>query len=246
MGISASVAELELLLGETNEAGELCGLPGVHCLSEPREAMLLLADTAADASWARRRGDVLTPAEAERASRFVFAELGERWTAARVLLREVLGRATRTAAADVPIRVGEHGKPMVDGLEFSLSHSGSLVLIGVGALPLGVDVEGIPDDRAVAQIGASLHPWETMGLRGLPSEERPGAFTRVWVRKEAMCKALGIGLLRGLSRDYVGFGAMPHSPIRGLRIHDVMLPEGMSSHRAALCVTQHEGSPDQA
>ncbi|MDO5093877.1 MAG: 4'-phosphopantetheinyl transferase superfamily protein, partial [Propionibacteriaceae bacterium] len=212
----------------------------------PREAMLLLADTAADASWARRRGDVLTPAEAERASRFVFADLGERWTAARVLLREVLGRATHTAAADVPISVGEHGKPMADGLEFSLAHSGSLVLIGVGALPLGVDVEGIPDDRAVAQIGTSLHPRETEELRGLPSEQRCEAFTRLWVRKEAMYKALGIGLLRGLSHDYVGFGAMPHSPIRGLRIHDVPLPAGMPSYRAALCVTQPEDSPKQA
>ena len=216
--------------------GEPPGLPGVRCLPVAESAVVLLADTVVGAAWARRRGDVLSREEAERAARFVFPGLGEAWTGAHVLLREVLGRATLTPAADVRIRVGEFGKPSVDGVEFSLSHTGSVVLIGLGELPLGVDVEKIPEERTVDQVGPSFHPREAEELLGLPADDRPEAFARVWVRKEALLKAIGTGLSRGISRDYVGTGTIPGTPVAGLRIHDVALP-GMSEHRAALCGT---------
>ena len=216
--------------------GEPPGLPGVCCLPVAESAVVLLADTAVGAAWARRRGDVLSGEEAERAARFVFPGLGEAWTGAHVLLREVLGRATLIPAADVRIRVGEFGKPSVDGVEFSLSHTGSVVLIGLGDLPLGVDVEKIPEERTVEQVGSSFHPREAEELLGLPADERPEAFARVWVRKEALLKAIGTGLSRGISRDYVGTETIPGTPVAGLRIHDLALP-GMPDHRAALCTT---------
>lgn len=198
--------------------------------------MVLLADTAAGAVWAPRRDGVLSRDEMERAARFVFPRLGEAWAGARVLLREVLGRATLIPAADVRIRVGEFGKPSVDGVEFSLSHKDATVLIGLGGLPLGVDVEKIPEKRTVEQVGPSFHPREAEELLGLPADDRPEAFARVWVRKEALLKAIGTGLSRGISRDYVGAGTVPGTPVAGLRIHDVALP-GMAEHRAALCTT---------
>ena len=136
----------------------------------------------------------------------------------------------------VRIRTGEFGKPSIDGAEFSLSHKDATVLIGLGDLPIGVDVEKIPDDRTVQQVGPSFHPREAAELLGLPADERPGAFARVWVRKEALLKAIGTGLSRGISRDYVGAGTVPGTPVSGLRIHDVALP-GMPGHRAALCTT---------
>ena len=198
--------------------------------------MVLLADTATEAAWARRQGGVLSRDETERAARFVFPGLGEAWAGAHVLLREVLGRATLIPAADVQIHTSESGKPSVDGVEFSLSHTGSVVLIGLGNLPLGVDVEKVPEERTVEQIGSSFHPRETAELLGLPAEARTGAFARVWVRKEALLKAIGTGLSRGISHDYVGTGTVPGTPVSGLRIHDVELP-GMPGHRAALCTT---------
>ena len=236
MAVSPSVAELRRRLGVDEACGEPPGLPGVCCLPGPDTAVVLLADTAVGAVWARRRGEVLSHEEAERAARFVFPGLGEAWTGAHVLLREVLGRATLIPAADVQIRASEFGKPSVDGVEFSLSHTGSVVLIGLGDLPLGVDVEKIPEERTVDQVGSSFHPRETAELLDLPADERPEAFARVWVRKEALLKAIGTGLSRGISRDYVGTGTIPGTPVAGLRIHDVALP-GMAEHRAALCTT---------
>ena len=204
--------------------------------------MVLLADTAAGAAWAPRRGGVLSRDETERAARFVFPGLGEAWAGAHVLLREVLGRATLIPAADVRIRTGEFGKPSVDGVEFSLSHTGSVVLIGLGDLPLGVDVEKIPEGRTAGQVGSGFHPQETEELLDLPADARPEAFARVWVRKEALLKAIGTGLSRGISRDYVGAGTVPGTPVAGLRIHDLALP-GMPDHRAALCTTVAEAAP---
>lgn len=242
MAVSPPVAELRRRLGVDGDRGEPPGLPGVRCLPGPGSAVVLLADTAAGAAWARRRGDVLSSDEAERAARFVFPGLGEAWTGAHVLLREVLGRATLTPAAHVRIRAGEFGKPSVDGVEFSLSHTGSVVLIGLGDLPLGVDVEKVPEGRTVGQVGSGFHPREAAELLGLPADARPEAFARVWVRKEALLKAIGTGLSRGISRDYVGAGTVPGTPVAGLRIHDLALP-GMPDHRAALCTTVAEAAP---
>ena len=242
MAATPSVAELKRRLGVDGDRGEPPGLPGVRCLPGPGSAVVLLADTAVGAAWARRRGDVLSSDEAERAARFVLPGLGEAWAGAHVLLREVLGRATLIPAADVQIRTGEFGKPSVDGVEFSLSHTGSVVLIGLGDLPLGVDVEKIPEGRTAGQVGSGFHPQETEELLDLPADARPEAFARVWVRKEALLKAIGTGLSRGISRDYVGAGTVPGTPVAGLRIHDLALP-GMPGHRAALCTTAAEAAP---
>ena len=242
MAATPSVAELKRRLGVDGDRGEPPGLPGVRCLPGPGSAVVLLADTAVGAAWARRRGDVLSSDEAERAARFVLPGLGEAWAGAHVLLREVLGRATLIPAADVRIRTGEFGKPSVDGVEFSLSHTGSVVLIGLGDLPLGVDVEKIPEGRTAGQVGSGFHPQETEELLDLPADARPEAFARVWVRKEALLKAIGTGLSRGISRDYVGAGTVPGTPVAGLRIHDLALP-GMPGHRAALCTTAAEAAP---
>lgn len=216
-------------------------MPGVRCLLTPGSAVVLLADTEGGASWAHRCDDVLSVTERERAARFVFPGLGERWAAARVLLRLVLGRATQTPAPQLRFRTDRFGKPSTDGVEFSLSHTDSTVLIVLGQLPLGVDVERIPQEQVVLQVVSVLHPREQTELLALPADERPETFARVWVRKEALLKATGEGLSQGLSRDYVGTGTLPVSPIPGKRIHDVELP-GRPGHRAALC-TARDGVP---
>ena len=82
MAVSPSVAELRRRLGVDEARGEPPGLPGVRCLPVAESAVVLLADTAVGAAWARRRGDVLSGEEAERAARFVFPGLGDAWSGA--------------------------------------------------------------------------------------------------------------------------------------------------------------------
>ena len=225
-----------LRLGVGGAEGELPGLPGVTRLPTPGPAVVLLADTAAGASWARQRRDVLSAEESARAARFVVPGLGETWAAAHVLVREVLGRATLTPPNKVRVWPGEHGKPLTGGVEFSLSHTGALVLIGLGRLPLGVDVEALPSGQAATQVAGCLHPRETAELLALTPDRRAEAFARLWVRKEAMLKAIGTGLLRDPAADYIGAGEDPVAPIAGWRIYDLALP-GNTAHQAALCVS---------
>jgi 4'-phosphopantetheinyl transferase len=94
---------------------------------------------------------------------------------------------------------GEHGKPYLPacGLRFNMSDSGDLALYAVALdVEVGVDIEQVRaiDGHAIAR-------------RYLPAPEAaavsadPGVFFRVWTRREAYLKCIGIGL-RGI-RDEI-------------------------------------------
>ncbi|MFC9675215.1 MULTISPECIES: 4'-phosphopantetheinyl transferase family protein [unclassified Streptomyces] len=89
-------------------------------------------------------------------------------------------------------------------LHFSLSHCEGLVLIGVAGSPVGVDADRVPDPGAVGDLVKVLHPAERGDLAALPAEARAAALCRVWSRKEAYLKGIGVGLSRALDADYAG------------------------------------------
>jgi 4'-phosphopantetheinyl transferase len=86
------------------------------------------------------------------------------------------------------------GKPRLRGepLQYNLSHSGRLALVGVArALPLGVDVQA-PHPTAEKPWFAKriCSPREYEHFGGAP---RPDDLIRLWARKEASIKARGEG-----------------------------------------------------
>jgi 4'-phosphopantetheinyl transferase len=80
-----------------------------------------------------------------------------------------------------------HGKPRVDGVELSVSHSGDAVLVAVADAPCGADVEQLDSDRDVAGLSRLV-----LGDGEQAKDERE--FVRAWTRKEAVTKATGDGL----------------------------------------------------
>ncbi|MGE7386845.1 4'-phosphopantetheinyl transferase family protein [Streptomyces sp. NPDC004126] len=172
---------------------------------------------------------------------------------ARVLLRTLLGarlglapEAVRLGRAACPCCGGPHGRPVVlgGGVHFSLSHSGSLVLLGIGPVPLGVDVERVPEPAAAAETAPALHPRERTELAALDAALRPAAFARAWTRKEAYLKGIGTGLGRSASLDYVGTGPAPAPGPDGWRLSDVAAPSG---YAAAVAVAPDlAGGPSEA
>ncbi|MFC9220439.1 4'-phosphopantetheinyl transferase family protein [Streptomyces hygroscopicus] len=161
---------------------------------------------------------VLDAGERERAARFVRAEDGERYTAAHMGLRELLGAYLGLAPSDVPFTReacpgcgGPHGRPAVSGtpLHFNMSHAGDLVLYAFAGVPVGVDVEKLQPASVVDQVAESLHPKERAELDALARADRPAAFARCWTRKEAYLKGLGTGLSRDPAVNYVGTGLTP-------------------------------------
>lgn len=188
---------------------------------------------------------VLDPEERARAAAFVRAELRNRYTAAHVMLRQVLGECLgqdpaglRFAREDCPCCGGPHGRPVLAGerrpLEFSLSHAGALVAVAVAGagVPVGVDVEALSRPDTVAEVGSKLHPDERAEIDA--AADPVSAFARIWTRKEAYLKGLGTGLGRGLDLDYVG-SAQPGP--EGWALADLPAPDG---HAAAVAVRQPE------
>jgi 4'-phosphopantetheinyl transferase len=94
------------------------------------------------------------------------------------------------------------GKPRVlegDGSElvhFNISHSGDWALIAVADAPVGVDLERPRRFRNPTGLARRLcTPRELDSVRG--GEDQTGLL-RLWVRKEAVAKADGSGLLMAL------------------------------------------------
>lgn len=154
--------------------------------------------------------------EAARAAAFRQEADRSRFVTGRALARAALGDRLGISPTDVVIRLGPRdgpapGRPFVDGApSFSIAHAGSWVLVavvdavtgpvgawagagaGAGAtVHVGVDVESTsPAQDHLADL-----------LDAVPVQERPGdgwgaeSFTRSWVRREAVLKAVGTGLL---------------------------------------------------
>ncbi|MFF1510351.1 4'-phosphopantetheinyl transferase family protein [Streptomyces sp. NPDC058326] len=152
-----------------------------------------------------------------------------RYLAAHGALRRLLGHCLGTPAdkvvfvrEDCPLCGGPHGRPAVrgGGVHFSLSHSRDLVLVGLAATPVGVDIEAHPEAEVSDLVAGSLHPREREEFDRLPPQERQAAFTRCWVRKEAYLKGTGEGLAGGLERTYTGLGPDP-AALPGWSLTDV-------------------------
>ncbi|WP_327303443.1 4'-phosphopantetheinyl transferase superfamily protein [Streptomyces sp. NBC_01298] len=196
-----------------------------------------------DGAAARLAPEVLDPAEQQRAGGFKHEQDRRRYVASHVALRMLLGAwldlppgRVRITRAPCPGCGDPHGRPVSeDGpVHFSLSHSDRLALLAVGPVPVGADVETLPEASAVAELAGQLHPREAAELEALTPEERPAAFGRLWARKEAYLKGLGIGLGRGLALDYVGTGDTPATGLPGWSLTDVAVPPGFT---AAVAVT---------
>ncbi|MFI4969006.1 MAG: 4'-phosphopantetheinyl transferase family protein [Lysobacterales bacterium] len=137
---------------------------------------------------------------------FTHTDSGARATAgaARMVLARLL---CRYADLDAPpaIERGAHGKPFAPGLpdiEFNLSHAGAQVLLAFArGQALGIDLERI--DRRLSLDGIAKRFFaepEARALQRLPEHARLRAFLRLWTHKEAVLKALGVGIGFGLER----------------------------------------------
>ena len=159
---------------------------------------------------------ILSPDEIERAGRFKFPDLHNRYCAGRCALRVILSRYLEIAPQTIEFKYNEHGKPLTGGaIDFNLSHAGNQMILGVtrGRM-IGVDIESRgrrTDSEAIAKRFFSPHEVEQF-LR-FPIEERGAAFLRCWVRKEAYVKAIGTGISEGLQSFAVSLADSASTPL---------------------------------
>lgn len=90
------------------------------------------------------------------------------------------------------------GRPIVSeslGLHVSIAHAGAWVACAAARRPVGVDIER--EDRPEADEGLAAYvccAGEREQLALLPEAARRRALCRLWSRKEALSKLLGVGL----------------------------------------------------
>ncbi len=113
-------------------------------------------------------------------------------------LRQILARYVDAPAASLSFRLGVHGKPELlspDKLSFNLSHSGdyAICLVADGA-PVGADLERMAPIKDALTVAEQLFSQdEYFALRDLAPDESLALFYRLWVQREAVVKAAGLG-----------------------------------------------------
>lgn len=141
---------------------------------------------------------LISAAERARSANFAFARDRRRFIRAHAAIRSVIGQQMDCAPSRLAFTSDTSGKPRLVGPVqpcFNLSHSGELAAIAVsdGVGEVGVDLEKVrpmPDVKSLAATHFTAH--ERAALEQAADPDR--AFLSIWTRKEAVAKALGVGI----------------------------------------------------
>jgi 4'-phosphopantetheinyl transferase len=169
----------------------------VHCVSlcleeEPRDALPLLSE-----------------AERQRVSRYRQCADRVRFARTRAVTRILLSRRLCCPPQAIDIAPGVFNKPEIRGVKghasskfcnpplFNVSHSGRLALIAIGDAErlthLGIDIEACDPSLDPFQI-ADLGCTEPEKAHLCRSSNPVQALYPIWVAKEAVLKAVGVGI----------------------------------------------------
>jgi 4'-phosphopantetheinyl transferase len=179
------------------------------------------------------------------AKRFVQDHHRKRYVVSHGKLRVLLSRYLNISPENLRFARHKLGKPYLldagdqpNGLQFNLSHSSDSMLVGVGGMPLGIDIE-VWDQRhdLVCLAEEILAPRERSYWDTLPSDQQVAAFYRYWTRKESLVKAVGCGIGVGLNRIVTSitgekaFLALPEAcqNTTDWRVFDLELMDGVSA-----------------
>ncbi|MDX1925001.1 MAG: 4'-phosphopantetheinyl transferase superfamily protein [Pirellulaceae bacterium] len=143
--------------------------------------------------------------EVARQQRFLPPEVKRRFGVCRGRLRHLLGAMLDVEPERVQFDYNSTGKPRLASshrstLEFNVSHSGDWALFGFGqSMPVGVDTELFQRRTNFEALAPQvLSVQERARLELLAPAERNLAIMRAWVAKEALLKAIGVGIGYGL------------------------------------------------
>ncbi len=212
-----------------------------------------------DTTWDAAAPHLLSPAECERARRFVFPVHRQRFVRSHIGLRRLLAACTGLAPQAVELVAGALGRPELapphDRWSLNLSHSDEWAAVAIMPAELGqigVDIESLVDAtrRAEELIGSVLTADERLALQRLPASSHGTAFITAWTRKEAVLKATGWGLHVAPETLHTGVEAAPAQvrlpgPLHDLpavQVHPLAAPDG---HVAALAVLPPPQSASQ-
>ena len=166
----------------------------------------------------------LSDYEKARADRFRYEADYNCYVSVHALLRIELSKLLRTKARSIRIKESKNGKPFTTGgdLPFSLSRTNNLFAFVIGRSNqfLGIDIEQIKPGIDFTNISRNYFSIKEQQLilffDKIADQNR--AFFEIWTRKEALLKAIGVGINTELSKVQVLEGGN-HIDIAGVKIN---------------------------
>ncbi len=150
----------------------------------------------------------LSSEENERVNSFPFFRDRVHYQTIHGLLREILGLYLNIPPISFKFYSGPYGKPYIDpslnsiGFYFNISHSNGIAVVGITLRrEIGVDIEEIhkmSDMESLVQ--TQFTDYEKKKFYLLSNNQKLPFFYSCWVRKEALLKAISVGIGNDLSR----------------------------------------------
>lgn len=177
-------------------------------------------------NWRREILSILTDEERARHARFLREEDASLFALCRGMLRLVLARRLGASPRALSFEKGPFGKPRLAdarhaALRFNVTHSGGVALVALAVeREVGVDIEAvrpIEDLEDLARSTFSELEWQAIAA----APDKTAVFFAIWARKEAVVKALGLGL--SLPLDVFDVEPRPAAPGALLASRDAAL-----------------------
>jgi 4'-phosphopantetheinyl transferase len=145
---------------------------------------------------------LLSADEQARADRFRFEAPAKRFVAARAALRILLGHYLHHHPDEIQFATTGNNKPRLASkhgdadLRFNVSHSGALAIVAITTEhEIGIDLEQLREVRHADQLASRyFHQNEIATITSSTAADRSTAFLNCWTGKEAVLKAIGIGV----------------------------------------------------
>ena len=153
--------------------------------------------------------DYLSVGESARAERFKHTSDYNCYVAVHALLRIELSKLMGIKAKSIRISESETGKPFIPDIDlpFSLSRTKNMFAFVIGKKHqiLGIDIEQIKPEIDFKKISLNYFCVEEqlsiLSFKNIADQKR--TFFEIWTRKEALLKALGVGISNDLVKVHV-------------------------------------------
>jgi len=142
---------------------------------------------------------VLSKEELSKAGRFLKDQDKKRYIVSKYFLRILLSNFVKLKPSEISYHFIGNKKPAIDNLNFSVSHSGNYLIIGINTKPIGVDIEYINIQFEIDDIIQNSFSENEKSFINNGSNRTLNFYT-LWTRKEALLKATGEGLIDDLNQ----------------------------------------------
>jgi phosphopantetheinyl transferase len=183
-----------------------------NCSREyPGEILVALIETREFIAHHNFFHSFLTPQEDARAALIVCKKLRVKFIINRGILRWLCSQLLDKMPTSIVFDVNMHGKPFLpqqinkQDLHFNLSHSKNYAMFAftIGR-DIGIDLEDCDREISMRTARLFLSSSELRKLSELPKGIQRDAYLKLWTKKEAISKALGLGFAMNFKEIDVG------------------------------------------